>query len=206
MSLPGWALGCGGLWMPGDDLPLTPKQTEGPFYPETAIDKQLFNDTDLQQKIAGHEFAKGQMITINGVVQDQRGKPLAGSIVEVWQACASGRYLHSRDDKNPLLLDNNFQFWGRAITEADGKYAFKTIIPGMYSGRTGRHIHYRVDAPDHRRLTTQCYFSDFGDDNARDGIYRRLNPQERNQVTVQVDKPVAADAPWSGSFDLVLGK
>lgn len=206
LSLPGWALGRCGLWLPGDDLPLTPRQNDGPFYPETAIDKQLINDTDLHQRLAGHEFAKGQVIVVDGVIKDQRGMPLAGSIVEIWQACATGRYHHSQDEKNTSLLDNNFQFWGRAITEADGKYSFKTIIPGTYPGRTARHIHYRVDSNGHQRFSTQCFFSDFGDDNARDDIYGKLNPQERNQLTVQVDKPTAAAEPWTGVFDIVLGK
>jgi protocatechuate 3,4-dioxygenase beta subunit len=205
-TIPGWSMAANGLLMPTDDLPLTPAQTEGPFYPETAIEQQLFNDTDLSQKMAGHEFAKGQLVVVNGVVTDQRGKPLAGSIVEVWQACATGRYHHSRDESNPLLLDNNFQFWGRAITGEDGKYSFKTIIPGMYPGRTARHIHYRVDSPQQKRLVTQCYFSEFGNDNAKDGIYRQLDAKQREQVTVQLEKPSDVTQPWSGSFNIVTAK
>jgi len=83
LTLPGWAVAANGLWMPGDELAVTPVQTEGPFYPETAIEQQLFNDTDLTQKIAGHEFAKGQVVAVQGVVMDRRGKPLPGSVVEV---------------------------------------------------------------------------------------------------------------------------
>lgn len=205
-TLPGWAVAANGLWMPNDDLPLTPTQTEGPFYPETAIEQQLYNDTDLSQKIAGHEIAKGQLVVVNGIVTDQRGKPLAGSVVEAWQACASGRYYHSRDESNPLLLDNNFQFWGRAITGEDGKYSFKTIIPGKYPGRMGRHIHYRIDSPHHKRLVTQCYFSEYGEDNSKDGIYRQLDAKQREQVTVQLDKPSDQSQPWSGAFNIVMGK
>lgn len=204
--VPGWALAANGLWMPNEDLPLTPTQTEGPFYPETAIEQQMFNDTDLSQKMAGHEFAKGQLVVVNGTVTDQRGQPLAGSVIEVWQACASGRYNHSRDGENPLLLDNNFQFWGRAVTADDGKYSFRTIIPGKYPGRTGRHIHYRIDSPNHKRLVTQCYFSEYGEDNSKDGIYQRLDAKQRQQVTVELDKPADTAQPWSGAFDIVMAK
>jgi protocatechuate 3,4-dioxygenase beta subunit len=201
--------------MPPQELPLTPAQTEGPFYPETAIERQLINDNDLLQKLPGHEYAQGQPMVVSGVVKNQRGEPLAGSVVEIWQACASGRYSHSRDEGNAALLDNNFQFWGRAITEADGKYTFKTIIPGKYPGRTGRHIHYRIDSENYQRLSTQCYFSEFGEDNARDGIYRNLQRHERDQVTIEVDKSTVEKSAverrggqqlWSGTFDIVLGK
>lgn len=203
LSLPGWSLAKSGLWTPDEDLPLTPPQTEGPFYPEAAIEKQLYNDTDLAQKIPGHEFAKGQSMLLNGLVRDRRGKPISGAVVEVWQACAAGRYNHSQDKNDKALLDNNFQFWGRAITADDGKYSFNTIIPGLYPGRMGRHIHFRIDTKEFKRLTTQCYFSEYGEDNSKDGIYKGLSAKDRELVTVQVDK--SSNKAWTGSFNIVVG-
>ena len=221
-TLPGWVLAKNSfannsLWVP-DDLPLTPQQTEGPFYPAPTIEQQLFNDTDLSRKLGDHEVAKGQRAIVEGVIKDRKGKPLANSVVEVWQACASGRYNHSRDDRNPSLLDHNFQFWGRVLTGEDGRYSFTTIVPGKYPGRTARHIHFRVDADGFKRCSTQSYFSDFGDDNLKDGIYQSLTREERQLVTVEFDKPTdkrSADKnkqaernvePWKGQFDLVLAK
>lgn len=209
LTAPGWARAENGLWMPRlgllpEDLPLTPTQTAGPFYPETAIEQQLFADTDLYQKLPGHEYAKGQPIWVKGVVKNRQGKPLAGSVVEVWQACASGRYNHSADNRNPSLLDNNFQFWGRAITGEQGEYAFLTIVPGMYPGRTGRHLHFRVIGPDKQELITQCYFSEYGADNARDGIYRQLNEAERKLVTLEVEKPSDQKEHWTSDFQIVI--
>ncbi len=224
MAIPGWSLAGSSLYLP-DDLPLTPVQTSGPFYPEIVIEKQLHNDTNLIRKLADHEAARGQQIEVSGVVKNQRGGPVKGSVVEVWQACATGRYNHSKDKSKENLLDNNFQFWGRAITGRDGRYSFRTIIPGKYPGRFGRHIHYRIDAEGYRPLTTQCYFDAFGEDNAKDGIYCRLSKQERRLVTVQVDKSAKKaamkaearavakqetarkakrPAVWSGTFDVVL--
>ena len=225
LALPGWALARNSLWMP-EDLPLTPQQTEGPFYPEKTIEQQLYNDTDLSRKIGGHEFALGQKAVVEGVVMDRKGKPVPKAIVEVWQACKSGRYNHSSDSRNPALLDNNFQFWGRAVTGEDGRYSFTTIIPGQYPGRTARHIHFRVDAEGFRRCTSQCYFSDYGDDNMRDGIYRSLDAAERKLVTVELDKPTSKKKeaeqaenkenkktetklttsvkPWVGQFNIVI--
>ena len=232
MSIPGWSVASGSLYL-REELPLTPRQTEGPFYPEKSIEKQLYNDTNLVRKVSDHVAAQGQQIIVSGTVRDRRGAPIKGAIVEIWQACSDGRYNHSQDDSD-RLLDNNFQFWGRSLTDKDGKYHFLTIIPGRYPGRYGRHIHYRVDAPRHRRLTTQCYFDPFGKDNARDGIYMDLTRQERELVTVKVDKSgvrtalkkaenkqgqsskynmkaqskKAASKPvvWKGTFDLVLAK
>ncbi len=198
LAFPGWVMGKSSLWVP-EDLPVTPQQTEGPFYPRKSIEQQLVNDTDLSRKLAGHEFAKGQQAVVEGVIRDRKGAPLKGSLVEIWQACATGRYNHSRDDDNSGLLDNNFQFWGRAITGEDGKYSFKTIIPGKYPGRTARHIHYRVDAEGFRRCSTQCYFSDFGEDNMRDGLYLDLNRKERELVTIEFDKPVETKKAGEGA-------
>lgn len=204
VNLCGWSQTASGIWRPEEkQLPLTPAQTEGPFYPEAPIEKQLFSDTDLTQKMSGHEIAKGQPVVIDGMVRDRQGRPLADSVVEIWQACASGRYNHSQDGNKQALLDNNFQFWGRAITGQDGTYKFTTILPGLYPGRMGRHIHFRIDTKEFKRLTTQCYFSEFGQDNAKDGIYQRLSSAERDLVTVQLDKP--AGKPWSGSFHIVVG-
>ena len=186
-------------------LPLTPEQMTGPFYPEVAVEQQMFNDTNLLQKMAGHEFAKGQPVLVRGRVSDRRGAPVTGAVVEIWQACASGRYMHSRDQNQSALLDNNFQFWGRAITLEDGRYEFTTVIPGLYPGRMGRHIHFRIDAEQFKRLTTQCYFSDFGQDNARDGLYQRLDAVQRRLVTVELDKPADKDKPWTGEFNIVVG-
>ena len=206
LALPGWSKQ-NLLFLP-DELPVTPQQTEGPFYPKPTIEQQLFNDTDLRRKLDNHAFARGQDCQINGTILDRKGKPVRNSVVEIWQACASGRYNHSRDNENQALLDNNFQFWGRAITGEDGKYSFKTIIPGKYPGRTARHIHYRVQAQGFKRCSTQCYFSEYGDDNRRDGIYSSLDRKGREQLTVELDKSAAGKdksrSLWSGKFDLVL--
>ncbi len=207
LTLPGWVLGKNALWVP-EELPLTPVQTEGPFYPQPTIAQQLHHDNDLTRKLANHELAKGQLMAVSGVIRNQAGKPLAGASVEAWQACASGRYNHSSDKESTRLLDNNFQFWGRVITGTDGRYAFKSIIPGKYPGRTARHIHFRIDCDGYQRLSTQCYFDEFGEDNALDGIYRSLTPKERKLVTIEVNKPSDKKSaqPWDGSFDMVLAK
>ncbi len=191
------------LWL-RDDLPLTPQQTEGPYYPIPSIEQQMFNDIDLTRKLPDDELARGQLMVIEGTVMNRQGKPLRDAVVEVWQASAAGLYNHPADHAGDPELDQHFQYWGRSITGENGAYRFETIVPGEYPIRPARHIHFRVDVPGYRRLTTQSYFAMYGERNARDGIYRRLSIAERNQVTVEFQ--ASTDRPWHGVFDMVLAE
>ncbi|MBX2820143.1 MAG: hypothetical protein KTR29_10695 [Rhodothermaceae bacterium] len=185
-------------------IALTPSQTEGPFYPTPSIEQQMFNDTDLTRKLPTDVLAQGQLIVLDGVVQDRNEQLLENAVVEIWQASSMGLYNHPNDNANNPSLDQHFQFWGRAITGVDGKYSFSTIVPGEYDGRTARHIHFRVDAPGYRRLTTQSYFANYGARNAMDGLYSSLNSEGRDLLTVEFSQP--ANEPWAGVFNIVLAE
>ena len=187
---------------PNGSLSLTPAQAERPFYPVPSIEQQLFNDTDLTRKLPQDEIASGQLIVIEGTVMDQNQRPLNQSVVEIWQASTAGHYNHPNDAANDPALDQAFQFWGRAITGEEGTYQFTTILPGEYTGRSARHIHFRVDSPGYNRLTTQSYFSSFGSRNASDSLYNSLSSSERALVTVEFEE--FNDQPWSGTFNIVL--
>jgi protocatechuate 3,4-dioxygenase beta subunit len=63
-----------------------------------------------------------------------------------------------------------FQGYGRAEVDRDGRYAFRTIRPVPYPGRTP-HIHVKVTAPGTSTLTTQLYLPDSAR-NSEDGIFR----------------------------------
>ena len=140
---------------------LTPRQTEGPFYP---IDEQVDKDMDLTL-IDGHsEIAEGETILVRGCVLDTGGQPLDDVLVDIWQANHFGRYSHP-DDNSAAPLDPNFQGWGLTKTNVDGMYGLKTIKPGAYqipaadgSGQRCRHIHFKVSRPGFEDLTTQMYF------------------------------------------------
>src|SRR5438552_2220640 len=73
---------------------ITPAQTEGPFYP---VKDQADKDTDLTQVSGRITKAKGDVIYVRGRVQDQACRPVAGALVEIWQACATGKYNHPSD-------------------------------------------------------------------------------------------------------------
>lgn len=167
----------------------TPAQTEGPFYP---INDQADKDWDLTIVTGKRNPAKGQIILIEGIVQDSQCQPINNAIVEVWQACVSGRYNHP-GDSNPALLDPNFQYWGRSITSQKGQYHLKTIIPGDYPAsntwtRPG-HIHFKIQKRGYHELTTQMYFK--GNElNQTDYILNGLSEQEREKVIVEFKTPI----------------
>ncbi|HEY6742056.1 MAG TPA: protocatechuate 3,4-dioxygenase subunit beta, partial [Lapillicoccus sp.] len=73
----------------------------------------------------------GERIVVTGRVVDGAGHPVAGQLVEIWQANAGGRYAHQRD-QHPAALDPHFTGVGRCLTDDHGTYAFTTIKPGPY--------------------------------------------------------------------------
>jgi protocatechuate 3,4-dioxygenase, beta subunit len=197
---------------------LTPPQTEGPFYPE----KPGENDWDLTVLRGAVAPPKGEQVYLTGTVMDELCRPIPKALVEIWQAAESGRYNHSGDTSG-LPLDPNFQYWGRAVSDENGKYLFKTIRPGHYpaSGTWQRppHIHVKVFARGYHDLTTQMYFlgSSFpahaaiiNELNRKDAILQELSKAEQERVIVAFEKgqPGSALDPnlKVGSFDITLRK
>src|SRR4051794_2373171 len=106
----------------------------------------------------------GERITVSGRLLGTDGRPIADSLVEIWQANAAGRYAH-RNDNWPAPLDPNFTGGGRTVTDADGRYEFVTIKPGPYpwgnhpNAWRPAHIHFSVmGRAFDDRLVTQMYF------------------------------------------------
>jgi protocatechuate 3,4-dioxygenase, beta subunit len=176
----------------------TPPQTEGPFYPtELPAD----TDSDLVRVIGAAAGAMGQVTHVMGRVLDRQGRPLSGALVEIWQCDANGRYRHPGDRGG--WHDPGFQGFGRALTDPGGGYRFRTIRPVAYSGRTP-HIHVKVLRGRSELLTTQMYVA--GEPlNARDGLYRRLAPGERERVTVAL-RPASEieGGALAGTFEIVV--
>ena len=122
-------------------------------------------DNDLIHNFARTgESAIGERIVVHGRIVDERGKGVAGALLEFWQANAGGRYRHVKDGYL-AALDPNFGGCGRTITDEDGGYAFRTIRPGPYPWPNGpndwrpAHIHFSVFGHGFaQRLITQMYF------------------------------------------------
>lgn len=154
-----------GEWLP------TPRQTAGPFYPRTL---PLDADNDLVQIAGRNGVAAGEHTNVYGRVLGVGGQPIDGAKVEIWQCDANGRY-HHPDDGNDAELDENFQGYGSTLSDAEGRYRFRTIKPVPYPGRTA-HIHFRITTAAEQQLTTQLYVRGESG-NPGDGIFRRLGEQ-----------------------------
>lgn len=176
-------------------LIITPGQTEGPFYPVTF---PADADADLVRIRGRAGDALGEVVALSGRILNRRGQPIRGAQVEIWQCDARGVY---RQPHNPPdQYSNGFQGFGRSNVDNNGRYAFRTIKPVPYPGRTP-HIHYRVVAPGVGRLTTQLYIA--GEPaNARDGVFRRIG-DPRRQASVSAPFRPAAEG-LTAVFDIVL--
>ncbi|OYX31016.1 MAG: hypothetical protein B7Y99_11025 [Caulobacterales bacterium 32-69-10] len=173
----------------------TPSQTEGPFYPDRMPAE---TDPDLV-RVGKRALAGGELLDLRGAVLDVHGRPVAGAMVEIWQVDAAGRYIHTRDASRGGR-DEGFQGFGRTKVDAQGLYAFRTIRPVRYPGRTP-HIHYKIYRPDGRVLTTQMVIA--GEpQNERDGVYRSVPASDRLLVTADLNRQGAG---WATRFDIVLG-
>jgi protocatechuate 3,4-dioxygenase beta subunit len=142
-------------------LPLQASLSEitGPVF---GFERLRANDWDLTKQ--GESDPIGERIVVTGRVLDGNGKPVAHTLVEIWQANAAGRYPHPRDNHN-APIDPNFFGAGRTLTDAQGRYRFITIRPGEYPWRNHynawrpAHIHFSLFGPAFvTRLVTQMYF------------------------------------------------
>ena len=135
--------------MPGAALAqqcrVTPRDQLGPFYKSGA---------PAQAELCASGGGGTEKLLVSGRVLGMPDcKPLAGALVEVWQADQRGDYsqVGAKPDDPGCLLRASI------VTDGEGRYAFNTILPGEYPGRP-RHIHYRVSHKGHATLVTQLYF------------------------------------------------
>lgn len=198
------ALSAAAFTTPGlfaDELTRTPKQTEGPFFPD-----KLPLDTDNDLLIINDAItpAVGEITHLTGQILDASGNPIRNTLVEIWQADNNGAYLHSGTD-NKDKRDRHFQGYGRFLTGSKGEYYFRTIKPVAYPGRTP-HIHYKIHKGSKELLTTQCYVKGHsGNDN--DFVLRSIrNPKDRDAL--MVDWTPIKDSKlgeYVAKFDVVIG-
>ena len=184
-----------------ETLTLTPRQTEGPFYPD-----KMPLDTDNDLIIINDSLtpAVGTIAYLSGKVTDIKGNPQRNALVEIWQVDKHGVYLHSRGGSREKL-DSNFQGYGRFLTDSKGRYSFRTLKPSPYSGRTP-HIHMAVSTKGKRVLTTQCYVKN-EPRNQKDFILQRVKDTKARDSLVVPFNPLKDSKidEVSARFDIVLG-
>jgi len=140
-----------------DKLIPTPSQTVGPFF-HLGLARPEWSD------LAAHH-PSGERIAIEGRVTDGDGAPVPDAMLEVWQANAAGRYNHPDDHQDEKPLDPGFRGFGRAATDADGRFRLVTVKPGPVPGRGNAlqapHINVALFARGLlKHLYTRIYFAD----------------------------------------------
>ncbi|MFW8595395.1 protocatechuate 3,4-dioxygenase subunit beta [Cribrihabitans neustonicus] len=148
--------------LPLISLASTESERRGPAFGQNAIAP---GDNDLLTNFAKPgESPVGERILLHGRVLDENARPVPGTLVEIWQANASGRYRHKKDGYLGAM-DPNFGGCGRTLTGSEGEYAFRTVKPGAYPWRNDgndwrpAHIHVSVFGTGFaQRLITQLYF------------------------------------------------
>jgi protocatechuate 3,4-dioxygenase beta subunit len=154
----------------GDEPTLA--QTEGPFFKPSSPERTELIESGMA----------GQPIELVGFVLTQNCKPIAGALLDFWQADGNGNYDNS-----------GFRLRGHQFTDADGRFRLRTVVPGAYPGRT-RHFHVKVQPSGGRVLTTQLYFPGEAR-NRSDGLFRK-------ELLVRTAK----NEGWlAGRFDFVIG-
>lgn len=180
--------------MAGKLIP-TPGQTVGPFF-ALGLDRPEWGDLTRNNPA-------GERIVIEGRVIDGDGAPVPDAFLELWQANAAGRYDHVADEQTDKKLDPNFLGYGRAATDAQGRFHIKTIKPGPVPSRGNAlqapHINVAFFARGLlRQLYTRIYFAD-ETANAADPLLTAIEDETARQSLI-------ARRGESGAyrFDIVL--
>jgi protocatechuate 3,4-dioxygenase beta subunit len=186
-------------------IPHTMTELTGPVF---GHDRLQENEFDLTLQHVGEPL--GERIIVTGRVLDEDGRPVPNTLIEIWQANAAGRYIHTRD-QHPAPLDPNFTGAGRAVTDEHGRYRFVTVKPGAYPWRNHpnawrpAHIHFSLFGQSFMtRLVTQMYFPNdplF----AFDPIYNSVPDFARHRMVSRFDMDTT-EPEWALGyiFDIVL--
>ena len=186
----------------------TLSETSGPGPAWAEVSEE---DADLTTNAGTGGEAIGERIIVTGRVLDENGEPLPGTLLEIWQANASGRYSHWRETAFPAPLDPNFLGVGQCITDEEGVYRFTTIKPGPYpwgnhpNAWRPAHIHFSLMGPSWgSRLITQLYFQ--GDPLLPlDPIYNAVPAHSRDRLIAAYDHDVTIENWALGwRWDIVL--
>jgi protocatechuate 3,4-dioxygenase beta subunit len=182
-----------GAFVAGSLFAIDPGAAEGPLPPTPAchdgdeatlpqIEGPYFKPSSPERVELFEEGMAGQPIELTGLVLSRACKPLAGALLDFWQADSQGQYDNS-----------GFRLRGHQFTDAEGRYRLRSIVPGIYPGRA-RHIHVKVQPSGGRLLTTQLYFPGEAK-NRSDGLFRK-----------ELLMRTAKNAGWlAGRFDFVVG-
>jgi len=198
------------VWTPKKPLVIVPSRLIDASAPVYGWGEVGPTDNDLLSQHDG--VPMGQQIVVRGRVTDSWGRPARDMLVEIWQANASGKYVHD-NDPTPMPLDPNFTGAGRTLTDADGWYSFTTIKPGSYpwmphpQAWRAEHIHFGLTGRGlTERYVTQMQFP--GDPLLdQDPVVATIPDQKaRERLLCRLDWEAAIPGVTLGyRWDIVLG-
>jgi hydroxyquinol 1,2-dioxygenase len=187
----------------------TPATVLGPFFIEGS--PALGHGDDMSEGV------DGEPLVVHGTVRDLDGRPVAGAVLDVWQADADGAY-EAQLEVDEARLRGTFR------SRDDGTYCVRTIAPKGYTipmdGTVGdlisrteiseyrpAHVHFMVKADGFEPLITHLFEqgAPYLDTDVVFGTKQELVvPFERRAAGV-TPAGVALDRPWlEARFDVVL--
>jgi protocatechuate 3,4-dioxygenase alpha subunit len=175
--------------------------TIGPFFLKPLVDG--FEDLTL----CNDKIARGKHILLAGRVVEEGNVGVLNAVVEIWQADADGVFAHPLDPRS-AEADPGFFGWGRVRTDQEGRYQFRTILPGPSLEENGAvrcpHINVMVLAIGlTRRLVTTAFFSDTPDP-VDDPVWNCVPSRTRSRLRVARDESLDRGGVPAYRFDIVL--
>jgi protocatechuate 3,4-dioxygenase beta subunit len=179
---------------------------DGPYYPD-----RLPLDTDNDLLILNDKLtpAVGEITHFTGRLFAESGAPVRSAVIEIWQSDVNGSYIHTQG-RNDGKLDANFQGYGRFLTDAEGRYYFRTIKPTPYTLQgqfRAPHIHVAVSKAGKRIMATQALVKGH-EANKGDLIVERIKDPQLLETLLVEYKPLPGSTlgELTANFDIRLGR
>jgi hydroxyquinol 1,2-dioxygenase len=188
----------------------TPATVLGPFHIEGS--PELAYGADMSQGLPGTP------LVISGVVTDLDGAPVAGAVLDLWQADNEGLYESQHADVDEARLRAKY------TTREDGSYCVRTVAPLGYTipmdGPVGglisqtaishfrpAHVHFLLNVPGYEPLITHLFEegADYLDSDVVFGVKEQLVVRYEKREPGQTPDGGTIDEPWfDAHYDFVL--
>ena len=187
----------------------TPFVYKGPLFPPNP---EVPMDNDLTTLEGNKNLPKGEIVELRGTILNTEGELVPNAEVLIWQTDNQGFYDHPEAaemmGKEKLDLDPNFQYWGKTVSDENGNYFFKTIMPKPYlisDLQRPAHIHFQIKHEGHKYLTAELHFPNdqYLED---DRVTAHLDEEDHEHLMAKITIPPKGYGPKIIGFNIVLKK